>query len=44
MTQHDTVTMRAAILRVMRNSSWKKEVLTSWSDISDVSAANDRSR
>jgi hypothetical protein len=44
MMQHETVTMMAAVLRVRWNSSWKKEVLTSWREISEVRAASDRSR
>jgi hypothetical protein len=41
--KHDRVTISAAERRTMWNSSWKNAVLTSWSDISDVSAAIDRS-
>ena len=41
MMEHVTVTMVAALLRVRCNSSWKKAVLTSCRDISDVNAAND---
>ena len=37
--QQHNVTSRAARLRGSRNSSWKKAVLTSWSEISDVRAA-----
>ena len=37
------VTNSAALFLLRRNSSWKKAVLTSWSDISEVRAANDNS-
>ena len=40
MMQQSTVTMSAPRLREMCSSSWKKAVLTSCSDISDVSAAS----
>ena len=40
-TEHITVTMVAAVLRLMFISSCKKAVLTSWRDMSEVRAASE---
>jgi hypothetical protein len=44
MTAVEMDTNRAAFFRVITNSSWKKAVLTSCNDISDVSAARVNNR
>ncbi len=40
-TEVEIVTINAAFLRLILISSWINAVLTSWSDIREVSAAND---